>query len=718
MNFDSKKVMYRYTVVAALLVVVFVAIIAQAVKIMTKDRQYWEEVQQRYVRSNHPIPATRGNILADDGQLLAASIPEYAIFMDYMSWEKDPKRKAKDQHRRDSLLNDKIDSICSGIQNIMPDIDPAKLKVHLLNGRKRKSHHWRIVGRRLTYIEYRQVEKLPYFNLGKYKSGFHCEEIKTRKNPFGHLASRTIGDLYKGIDSARCGLELGLDSILRGKPGISRRQKVLSQYLTIVEKAPEDGCDVLTTLNVGMQDVCEIALREKLTELEANAGICILMEVATGDVKAITSLTRLGNGTYRETGNIAVSNLMEPGSVFKPMSFLVALNDGMITLDDSVDTGCGIMPMYGQRMKDHNWHKGGYGWMTVKEIIGFSSNIGVSALIDQHYKDKPQNFVDGIYRLGVAEDLKLPLPGYAKPRIPRPDSKTRYWSKTDLPWMSIGYVTQIPPISTLTFYNGIANGGKMMRPRLVKAIMKDGKVVKECPPEIIREQMANPKAISDIQQCLRYVVKEGGGKKIGSKLFNISGKTGTAQVWTDKGFSREYLVSFAGYFPSENPQYAGIVCIRRRGMASGSADCGPVFRRVAETVMAARNSTDYSTARDTRHTGVPYAKAGDINDLRCMLDELNLRYSTNYNAASDIHWGTVETDNHITLNATLEVADIVPDVTGYGLRDAIYRLEKSGLKVKATGRGRVVSQSPKAGTSLKPGETVTLKLATPKIPKL
>ncbi len=714
MNFDSKKIMYRYTVVAGILVMVFLAVIGKAVKIMTVEKKYWEAVQKRYERTNEPIPATRGNILADDGQLLAASIPEYFIFMDFMSWEKDPKRKVKDQHRRDSLLNDKIDSICTGMQAIIPSIKPEELKAHILKGRKRESHHWKLYNKRLTYIEYKQVEKLPYFNMGKYRSGFHSEEIKTRNNPFGSLAERTIGDLYKGKDSARCGLELGFDSILRGKPGNARRQKVLSKYLTIVETPPEDGMDVQTTLNVGMQDVCEIALREKLTELEANAGVCILMEVATGDVKAMTSLTRLSNGTYKEVNNIAVSNLMEPGSVFKPMSFLVAFNDGVIALDDSVDTGCGIVPMYGQRMRDHNWHRGGYGWLTAEEIIGFSSNIGVSHFIDLHYKDNPKRFVDGIYQTGVADDLELPIPGYAKPKIPRPDDPKRYWSKTDLPWMSIGYVTQIPPISTLTFYNGIANHGKMMRPRFVKTILKDGQVVEERRPVVVRENMASADAVGKIQQCLEYVVKDGVGKKAGSKLFGVAGKTGTAQVWTKDGFSREYLVSFVGYFPTENPQYSCIVCIRRHGNASGGSHCGPVFRKVAETVMAAQNSVDYASARDTLRTGIPYAKAGDMDALRGVLDELNMDYTTNYNATSSIKWGTTATSNEITLNAAVEVSDIVPDVHGYGLRDAIFRLEKLGLHVKVTGVGRVVTQSPKAGTPIKTGGTVFLKLATPK----
>ncbi len=710
MNFDSKKVMYRYFIVAALLVAAFIAVMVKAVLIMTVEKDYWLAVQKRYQRTNVELPATRGNILAADGQLLAASIPEYRIYMDFMSWEEDSARRAKDQHRRDSLLFNNMDSICNGMHAIFPDIDPKKFEQLLREGRKKKSHHWKLYKRRISYIEYKQVKQLPLFNLGKYRGGFHEDEFKTRKNPYGKLAARTIGDLYGEKDSARCGLELGMDSVLRGKPGIARRQKVLSRYLTIIETPPEDGRDIQTTLDVGMQDICEIALNEKLKEIEANAGVCILMEVATGDVKAITSLTKRGNGVYEEINPIALNNMMEPGSVFKPMSFLVAFDDGLITMNDEVNTGCGIVPMHGRRMRDHNWHRGGYGTINVPQIIGYSSNIGVSTLIDRHYGSNPQRFVDGIYRTGIAEDLKIPIPGYAKPNIPRPVDRGERWAKTDLPWMSIGYVTQIPPISTVTFYNGIANNGRMMRPRFVKAELKDGQMVREYPPVAVRERMASPEAVSNVQECLKYVVEKGVGKKAGSKQFGVAGKTGTAQVWTKHGFSKEYLVSFVGYFPSERPLYTCIVCIRKHGNASGGGHCGPVFRRVAESVMALRNNSDYSGAHDTLHSKLPLAKAGNLNALQDVLENLDLNYIANYDMSEPILWGFAETGNELQLKAAMETNDVVPDVRGYGLRDALYRLEKLGLRVNVEGAGRVTSQSPAPGKPFQAGETINLKL--------
>ena len=334
-----------------------------------------------------------------------------------------------------------------------------------------------------------------------------------------------------------------------------------------------------------MQDICEKALSDKLTEIDANSGVCILMEVGTGDIKAMTSLRRMADGSYQEINADAVKNLYEPGSVFKPMSFLVGMDDGYIHMTDIVDVGCGIKEMYGRKMRDANWRSGGSGVVTVPQILQKSLNVGVSTLIDRAYHDNPRKFVEGIYRIGVAEDLKIPIPGYAKPRIRMPKADGSNWSKTALPWMSIGYETQIPPITTVNFYNGIANNGKLLRPRLVKAILHNGEVVKEYPVVVLREHMAKAEAVKNIQDCLESVVSVGLGKKAGSPYFHVSGKTGTAQVWTKNGFASQYLVSFAGYFPSEKPLYSCIVCIQKGAPASGGGMCAPVFKRVAETVI-------------------------------------------------------------------------------------------------------------------------------------
>lgn len=721
MDFPAKQVAKRYAFVASVLVLAGFAILGKAMYTMTVKKDYWLAVGDRFVKENDTVPPTRGNILADNGEVLAASLPEYKLFMDYMSWEKDSVRREKEQAKRDTLLTAKADSISEGMHRIFPDIDAVAFKQHLLEGREKKSHHWPLYKKRVTYIQYRQCKELPLFKLSPNTGGFHVEEIKTRKNPYGRLAIRTIGDLYKGKDSARTGLELSFDSVLRGKPGIAHRQKVLNRYLTIIDKPAEDGCDIMTTLNVGMQDICEKALGDKLREIEAQSGVCILMEVGTGDIKAMTSLQRMADGTYAEVNPDAVKNLYEPGSVFKPMSFLVGMDDGFIKMTDVVDVGCGIKEMYGRKMRDANWRSGGSGVVTVPQILQKSLNVGVSTLIDRYYHNDPRKFVEGIYRIGVAEDLQIPIPGYAKPRIRMPKEDGSNWSKTALPWMSIGYETQIPPITTVTFYNGIANNGKLVRPRLVKAILKGGEVVKEFPVVVLREQMARPEAVKNIQDCLESVVSVGLGKKAGSKYFHTSGKTGTAQIWTKNGFCSEYLISFAGYFPSENPLYSCIVCIRKGAPASGGGMCAPVFRRVAETVMAQRRSSDYSTARDTLNCMQPVVCAGNLQAAETVLDELRIARNGDLpEQEGALPWGVCQTrQDGLTLSTvTGEESHTVPDVKGYGLRDAMFRLEKAGLRVKVKGVGRVSAQSLKPGTTIEAGQEIELVLGNPDdIPK-
>lgn len=716
MNFPGKKIMPRFFGVAIIIAFVCALVIGKALYTMTVKRDFWLGVSERFQKDNVPIVPKRGDILADNGEVLAASIPEYRMFMDYMSGERDTARVEKDQRRRDSILNVSLDSICDGLHEIFPDIEPAKMRKHLLEGREKKSKNWLIYPKRITYIQYQEVKKLPLFRLSAYSGGFHVEKIETRKNPYGKLAVRTVGDLFKGKDSARSGLELGFDSILRGKPGVSHRQKVFNKYLTIIDQPAQDGYDVQTTLNVTMQDICEKALGDKLRELQAQKsgevefGVCILMEVATGDVKAMVSLSRMSDGSFQEIQNKAISNLMEPGSVFKPMSFLVAFNDGFLGMDDKVNTGCGIVTMHNRPMRDHNWRNGGYGTLTARQCIQKSSNVGVSTFIDRFYGSNPQKFVDGILATGVADDMQIPIPGYAVPRIKKPSNPS--WAKTDLPWMSIGYVTQIPPISTLTFYNGIANNGRMMRPRFVKAVLRNGEVVRTYDPVVVREHMAGDQAVKNIQTCLREVVTLGVGKKAGSKLFHTAGKTGTAQVWSSSGRTDAYLVSFAGYFPFENPKYSCIVCINKKGAASGGGMCGPVFSRVAETVMAQQRLDDYSSVTDSVNVKQPMVCSGNIAASARVLKKLNVAFTDNAGTGGLTAWGTSETRaSGITLNRSTHEPEIMPDLTGYGLRDALYCLEQMGLKVKSYGVGHVKKQSIRPGAKFSKGTEVILTLS-------
>lgn len=715
MKFPNKQVMPRYTFMAIVFTCMGISILVKAGYTMTLKRDYWLEVGKRTQRSGKTLAPTRGNILADNSELLASSIPEYKLFMDFMSWEKDSTRRATEQFSRDSMLTVHLDTISLLMHNIFPDIDPKAFKENMLEGRRRKSHHWKIYPKRISYIQYRKVKEIPLFNLPANRGGLHTENFMTRKNPYGSLATRTIGDLFKGKDSARCGIELSFDSLLRGKPGRYHMQKELGSQIKVIDLPAENGYDVQLTINVKMQDICEKALRDKLEEINAEHGICILMEVATGDIKAMCSLSRMEDGRYAEIQNLAVSNSMEPGSVFKPVSFLVALNDGEITLENTVNTGSGIREMHGRKMKDHNWRRGGYGLIDVPNIIGKSSNVGVSVLIDSKYGNNPARFVDGVYKTGIHDDLHLPLTGYAKPYIPRPDNpnwkKATNWSATTLPWMSIGYATRIPPISTLTFYNGIANFGRMMQPRLVKALWHNGEIIKEYEPVVMREQMASRKAVDDIRTCLKAVTTKGVGvgHMANSPLIDAAGKTGTAQIWDKSGNTGKYIVSFAGFFPFAKPKYSCIVCIRKPAPASGGGQCGPVFRRVAESVMALESQQSYSEARDTVKTRQPRIFAGNGQTTAQAARKLGVKLAGPV-FADNPAWLAGDDDSECGLRPDNSRNDCMPDLTGYSLRDAVFRLERMGLRVKAEGAGRVSRQSVAAGQRIQKGQTVQITL--------
>jgi len=713
-KFSNKQVISRFHVLAFLFTLAGVGIMVKAAYVMFVQRNYWEAVSDRFVRENVTVQPTRGNIFSADGQLLSTSLPEYKIYLDFVAVNRDTSQQRKCQAKRDSLLDAKIDSLCIGLNRILPGKTVGWYRQRIQEGRERRSRNWLIYPNRISFIDYKEVKNLPFFNLSSNKSGFHVEEFNECKKPFGSLAARTIGDLYPGKDSARSGLQLAYDTLLRGKSGIVHRQKVRNRFLPIVDVAPVDGADIVTTLDVKMQDFCEKAIIDKLKEVDGKVGIVILMEVKTGDVKAIVNMTRCADGQYREVRNNAVSNLMEPGSVFKPMSFMVAFEDNKIKMTDCINAEGGVKMMYGRKMKDHNWRRGGYHTLTVPECLEYSSNVGVSSLIDRSYHNEPEKFVNGLYKIGVAEDLHLDIPGYTPPRIRRPKKDRSNWSKTALAWMSIGYESQVPPISVLNFYNGVANNGRMMRPRFVTAAMRNGEVIKEYPPQVVREQMCSPRALKNIQTCLEWVVSKGLGKKAGSKNFSVSGKTGTAQVWVNGGFSLDYLVSFAGYFPSEAPQYSCIVCIQKHGIpASGGLQCGPVFHDISEMAMAGRMKPNMDQAIDTVHSLMPLIDYGNLLYADKVLEDIGISKTINWGETNPQKtiWGRAVTTNRLVqLKADVMNPDLVPDLKGVGARDAIYLLEKLGLRVRMNGFGVVTQQSLPQGHHIVKGETIMLHL--------
>lgn len=697
-----KNITLRYTFFVLIMVLLAIAVIVKAGIIMFAERQYWKDVADRFVRENVIVFPTRGNIISADGKLMASSLPEFRIYMDFKAGGV----------KKDTMLMNHLQEICEGLHKIFPDKSAAEFRKTILRGRKLGSRNYLLYPKRISYIEYKEVKKLPVLCLNRYTSGLHELAYNQRKKPFGSLAMRTLGDLYPDTAlGAKNGLELTYDKYLKGEVGITHRQKVRNMYLNIVDKEPVDGCDLITTIDVDMQDIAEKALVDQLTNLEAEAGVAIVMEVKTGEVKANVNMTRAGDGKYYEMRNLAVSNLMEPGSTFKTASIMVAMEDGYITPDYEVDTEQGIVNMHGSKMRDWNWYKGGYGVIDVTKILEVSSNIGVSKIIDKFYGDNPQKFIDGLKRMSIDTPLELGFAGEASPRILGP--KDRYFAKTTLPWMSIGYETQIPPIYILNFYNAIANNGEMVKPKFVKAITKDGNTIKDFPTEVINEQICSDNTLEQIQMILKSVVANGLAKPAGSKLFSVSGKTGTAQISQGKaGYKSggtKHLVSFCGYFPSEKPMYSCYVAIQApKASPSGGVQAGSVFSKIAERVYAKYLFFDLAQAKDSTSVMIPDTKNGNVHETTRILSELDINYNE---PGSEIEWCKASSEsNNIRLSEINLNEKLVPNVRGMGAKDAVFLLEEKGLRVRLNGMGQVVSQSITPGSTARKGQTITLTL--------
>lgn len=674
---DNNKATKRFRLVLIVISLIGVYILSTALNSMLFRADYWRQVSQRFISDSISVPAMRGNIISADGKVMVASLPQYRLFMDYIVIDKDSVAREKAQHWRDSMVNVKADSIADGLHKIFPDKSKEWFRNRFLEGRKRRSHAWNLYPRMATYIQYKQVKELPLLRESPLKGGFNPEKIMLRIKPYRTLASRTLGDLSKDSAKATSGLEWCYDTILCGTPGIMHRSRVYDRQVNFYDREPINGHDLITTIDATMQDIAEKAIVNKLKEVNGDKGVVILMEVKTGDIKAMVSMTRYrneetGESEYYEAQNDAINALWEPGSTFKTGSIMVALEDGKITPETTVETGSGIYNMHGRPMKDHNWHRGGYGTLNVTQVLEYSSNIGVSRLIDEAYHDHPEKYVQGLYNMGVGIPLGLPMGANPRVRMPNTDKIKGNWSKTALAWMSIGYETQIPPISTVAFYNAIANGGRFVRPRFVKAEMENGRVVREFPVEVIKEQICSPHTLRDIQTILEKVVSEGLGKKAGNKRFPVSGKTGTAQVAENGSYaSHAYMVSFCGYFPSDAPKYSCIVCIRKRGLpASGGGQCGPVFSEISQMVM----------------------NQGVYRDPREASDSTSIFTPTLSRQKTEIAKG------------------VVPDVLNMGASDAVRAMQLSGMKVRLIGTGQVHEQNIAAGSKREKGTVVTLKL--------
>ncbi|NDV95785.1 PASTA domain-containing protein [Dysgonomonas sp. 521] len=717
----------RYGWITLFLSLIFIAVLVCIFKIKYAEGPMWRELgKQETVKKDREIRSNRGNIYADDGRLLATSEPLYGIYVDFMA----------EGIKKDTLMK-YVTPLSQMLAKKFPDRNAAQYKRVILDGwdlsrkelaeieRNRangsnkkvkvRSRYVRIIRPDINYIDLKELLTFPFFNQRSNRSGLFTEEKTMRLKPFGRLAGRTVGSIYKDMDAGGAsGLELKYDSILKGIPGLKTRQRVQGRWIDIVLEEPTDGWDIKTTLNVDFQDMAEKALYDKLVETNAESGCAIVMEVATGEIKAITNLDRMSSGVYAEGNPNAFSYMSEPGSTFKTVSLMVALEDGVVTPDDQFLVGDGLFEYKGRVVRDHDWRKGkDKGYVTVSQGMYSSLNVVVSKMILKGYENNPQKFVQHIHDLGLTKKIEwdVPLQGKEGTSVIRfPGDKSNPWSKTTLPWMSFGYETQIPPIYMLMFYNGIANNGKMIKPFLTKAFLRDGKTEEEFETEVINPSLCSEKTLNEVRDILRGVVTDGTGKAVNSDLFPIAGKTGTAMIAARGGYEG-YYVSFCGYFPSDNPQYTCFVGIRRpQGSPSGGLMPGAVFKKIAEGIYT-KNSvvTPVSAPKDTIHSLIPAVKNGSLKNTEIVLNRIKQTYNFSGGKVDWIKAGSSINGILLDNNDSVKPGQ-VPSVIGMGARDAIYLLEMEGLKVNPIGSGKVKQQSIAPGTKATRGANITIEL--------
>ena len=711
MSEPGRNIIIRFAAVYIFIVFLLGIVIYNIIVIQTVEREKWLSLGKKNNKTDIIVRPNRGNIYSADGRLMASSIPTYYVYMDL--------RVPALKEKNGILFKENIDSLSYYLSEYFKNKSKAEYKRDLTQAYNQGKGEYAFYKERISYAQLKELKKFPLFRLGRNKSGLLTKEMFRRVKPFSTLASRTIGDIYADeTKGGKNGLELSFDSILQGTPGISSRRKVANKWEEIVEVPPVEGMDITTTIDVDMQDIAEKALVDKLTEIEAQTGYAILMETKTGEIKAIVNMQRNADGTYSENKNGVVSDKVEPGSTFKTVSLMAVLDEGKAKLTDVIETGNGLYRFGNAVMKDHNANKGGYHNITLEQSLNASSNVGISRTIVKAYGNNPGEFVDKLYKMKINEPFNLYIPGSAAPEIRHPNDKSKYWSASTLPWMSIGYEVQIPPIYTVAFYNSIANNGKYIEPVFIKSISKNGQIIKSFSARTINEQICKPSTLKDIRQALLGVVenpKYGTGKAVHSPYVRIAGKTGTAQISKGsqgyKSGGTSHQVSFCGFFPFEQPRYTCLVVIRepKIGYPSGGLMAGVVVKNIAErisaidTVTAIKNVPIDSTWLFLKS---PIVKSGNYEAMQTVMTSLNQKF---YGKSGK--WIKSLSDGKRTLITAYDLnKENIPDLTGMGAKDAVYLCQRLGLVVNFSGIGKVSSQSLPVGKKAYKGQTINLIL--------
>ncbi|WP_299251158.1 penicillin-binding protein [uncultured Cytophaga sp.] len=696
----KKSIVLRIRIAFLVILLFSFAIGYKIVSIQFLKSERWAKLHEENLLDFKDVKPTRGNIFSADGSLLATSLPFYRVCIDPTIADNDTYRKG-------------IDKLAINLQNYYKDKTASEYKRKINDARRGNKRYIILNHKLINYQDKKLMSEWPIFSEGRSRGGIVFEKVDKRFMPFSFLAQRTVGFVNEENNGA--GLEYSFNKELAGKNGKALFRKMSGGNWKPVhdenEIMPVDGIDIVTTIDINIQDVAEASLRNHLAAHDADYGCVVLMEVATGEIKAIANLGKVGEGRYAENYNYAMGNqgLTEPGSTFKLASVIALFEDTDINLADTIDTGNGEYEFYDRVMRDSK--PGGYGKITLQQAFEKSSNIAISKKVNEYFGAKPEKFLEYIRNMGLTEPVVFQMDGVAKPYFKSTASKT--WSGTTLPWMSIGYELSMSPIHTLSFYNGVANNGKMVRPMIVKQTRVADHILDSYETEVVVDRMCSDETLRKVKIMLEGVVENGTASNIKNVNYKIAGKTGTAQRLVKQSYTRTYYTSFVGYFPADRPKYSCIVVIDNpKGYnLYGSDVAAPVFKEVADKIFAQDLELHKPMVEKImENPGIyPAIKGGLFDDMKYLCDELKIPHHKSSNANDDWVVSHLENKTVIWYDRKI-VTGIVPNVNGLKLKDALYVLENIGLHVNYQGSGRVVSQSITAGTRYNKGNHITLVL--------
>jgi len=666
-----------------------------------------EELRQKardLILEKVEIKSLRGNILTEDARLLATTIPIYDVHMDF-----------KAPGLKPDVFKKNADSLAYCLANYFKDKTKNQYK-ELLTKNYKKGNRFLMIQKGIYHKDLEVIKKFPLYRLGSNKGGLIVTEYDRRVKPYGMLASRLIGKISEHGNSI--GLEIAYDEYLRGKPGRRLMQRlaggIIKPASDVYEVHPEPGADIVTSLNIDWQDVAMQELKKVMIECLADHGCMVVMEVATGDIKVMINLKRLNDGSYVESLNYAIMESVEPGSTFKLMSIMAALEDGLIQISDSVQTGNGVWVINANR-KLSDVH-GGHGKISIKRAFEISSNIGVARTIFEHYKRNPERFLKTLSRFRLGEPLGIEIPTEPPPAI---YTNKGQFNALSIINKSIGYEVKLTPLQILAFYNAVANNGVLVKPRFVKEVRQKGQTIKKFPVHVLDSSIAKKSVIDDAQKLMEGVVENGTASNLRNTPYKIAGKTGTAWVFQEgKGYIvdgvRKYRASFIGYFPADKPKYSAIVMITdpQGPLYYGGSLAAPVFKAVSDRIFATSFNLHEALngkVKAISDTNYPKVKAGQAIFTATVLNTLNITngFSSFGHQIINTYFDKFRFKAKVN---DLTRAKNLPDLKGYAPRDAVYLLETFGAKSFVEGRGAVIDQDPPPGTPLNRVKTVKIKL--------